>query len=89
MSIFIRENRRIKRTLQTQIQQSNLKFDKYKFNIATGQSKMITILTVPVENVIIQSIWFKTSLGDWVNVTAFDDIKCSITFEKIVYIFIA
>ena len=44
--------------------------------------KIITNLSVPVENVIIQSIKFKTSLGDWVNVTAFDDIKCSITFEK-------
>ncbi len=55
---------------------------KYKINIVAGQSQMITTLSVPAENIIIQSIWFKTASNDWIYALGHDDIKCKISVES-------
>ena len=53
----------------------------YKFKIQTGHAKMIATLMVPIERIVIQSIWLKS--GDkWINATHNDDVKYMATFES-------
>ena len=45
----------------------------YKFKIQTGHTKMVATLMVPIERIVIQSIWLKSE-SNWINATH-NDVK--------------
>lgn len=72
-----------KQYIDLQFQAKMPSFKTYEFNINAHQSKMVTTLNVPIEKIIIQSIWFQTSSRNhWINGVGCDDVKFMVTFEN-------
>ena len=53
----------------------------YKIRIQANITNVVTNLMVPIERIVIQSIWLKSG-NNWINATHNDDVKYMVTFES-------
>ena len=53
----------------------------YKIRIQANITNVVTTLMVPIERIVIQSIWLKSG-NNWINATHNDDVKYMVTFKN-------